>query len=94
MGRVGRYGQECSRWKLPEVEELVNDKQSRKLRLDIMDLCKDIQGMGKKKKWMKNMNADKNMYADKNINADKNIMQTRIWMQTNEMKNMYADKNW
>ena len=50
MGRVGRYGQECSRWKLAEVETLVSEKLSRRLRLAIIDMCNDIQGLEMKKK--------------------------------------------
>ena len=30
----------CSRYKLAEVETLVNEKTARKLRYDILDLCK------------------------------------------------------
>ena len=49
LGRVGRYGQDCSRWKLAEVETLVNEKAARKLRYDILDLCKRVSGGDKTK---------------------------------------------
>ena len=36
MGRVGRYGQECSRWKLEgDVDALVDEKAARALRYKI-----------------------------------------------------------
>ena len=50
MGRVGRYGQDCSRFKLAEVETLVNDKAARKLRFELVDMIKGVRGMNKKVK--------------------------------------------
>ena len=57
MGRVGRYGQDCSRFKLAEVETLVNDKAARKLRFELVDMIKGVRGMNKKVKMEKNESA-------------------------------------
>ena len=50
LGRVGRYGQDCGRWKLAEVDALVNEKAARKLRFDILNVYKAATGTDKKKK--------------------------------------------
>ena len=49
LGRVGRYGQECGRWKLAEVETLVDEKAARALRFKILDMCKAVRGVDSKK---------------------------------------------
>lgn len=43
LGRVGRYGQECSRWKLQEVDPLVNEAQARKLRHKVRQMKEKLQ---------------------------------------------------
>ena len=50
LGRVGRYGQDCGRWKVPEVEALVNEKTARKLRCDILNAIKAVTEGDKNKK--------------------------------------------
>ena len=44
MGRVGRYGQECTRWKLAgDVDALISDKEARDLRYKIRRSLENAQ---------------------------------------------------
>ena len=50
MGRVGRYGQDCSRYKHLQLETLVSDKASRALRFKILGTYKRVQKAEPEKK--------------------------------------------